>query len=109
MSTAFVGKVAIGLTNHSGEAQAIGMHSGEFDIFLKLTVLSADARGVEEEVHASQTTDERLEAGGGIILCDVDLFYCCSVEFLELVDSSGCHTDGPAFLHEKFGNFSSDA
>lgn len=58
VSTAFVGKVAIGFTNHSGEAQAIGIHSGKFDIFLKLTVLFSDTRGVEEEVHASQTIDE---------------------------------------------------
>ena len=109
VSIAFVGKVAIGFTNHSGEAKTIGIHRSEFDIFLKLTVLFADAGGVEEEVHASQTTDERLEASGGVVFCDVNLFYCCSVEFLEFVDSSGCHTDGPAFLHEKFGNFSSDA
>ena len=109
VSAAFVGKVAIGFTNHSGEAQAIGIHSGKFDIFLKLTVLFSDTRGVEEEVHASQTTDERLEASGGVVFCDVNLFYCCNVELLEFVDSSGCHTDGPAFLHEKFGNFSSDA
>ena len=109
VSAAFVGKVAIGLTNHSGEAQTVGIQSSEFDIFLKLTVLFANARGVEEEVHASQTTDERLEASGGVVFCDVNLFHCCSVELLKFVDSSGCHTDGPAFLHEKFGNFSSDA
>ena len=109
VSAAFVGKVAIGFTNHSGEAQTVGIHRSEFDIFLKLTVLFANARGVEEEVHASQTTDERLEASGGVVFCDVNLFHCCSVELLKFVDSSGCHTDGPAFLHEKFGNFSSDA
>ena len=43
MTTALLGKVTIGLANHSGETQAIGLYSGEFDVFLKFPVLSANA------------------------------------------------------------------
>ena len=55
MALALFGTVAVGLPYHAGEAQAIGVHRIEFDVGCERAVLLTDARGIEEQVHATQT------------------------------------------------------
>ena len=44
-------KIPLGLTNHSGESQPVRLHRRDFDILAQLTVLMADARGIEKQIH----------------------------------------------------------
>ena len=102
-------EIAVGLANHPRKAQAVGGDGREFDVLMQLAVLAADARGVEEEVHASQPVDQAAQPAGGIVGRDVDPFYFRSAQALQKFHPTGCHTKGPSLLKQQARHLHTDA
>ena len=65
-------EITIGTTHHTGEAYTIGLKGGKFDISRKLSILLADARGIEKEIHTTHAFNESHQPGISIGTGNVD-------------------------------------
>ena len=102
-------KIPIGLTDHPGEAQAVRLHRGEFDILAQLTVLMTDARGIEKQIHPAQVANKLLQPLCGILRRHIDTRCRRSTKVLQHRLPAGSHTDRPSFADQQSGHLAADA
>ena len=70
-------KISEGSIYHPSESESIGLHCLQFDVWLKCHILLAYARGMEVEIHASESLHQiqKLFSGIGTVHVDGHHFY----------------------------------
>jgi hypothetical protein len=83
MSSALLGKIAIRTSHHSRKTYAIGLHSGQLNVFSQFTVLFADTRGIEKQIHTTYTLYQCHQPISSIGAGNVDLLDISSTNAIQ--------------------------
>ena len=94
---------------------AVGLHGGEFDMFIQSSVLATYACGKEEQINLAHTCDKPVESLNGGVLRNIHTLAKNSIasslgfQLAEQMFASSRDADLPPLLKEGLGDSSADA